>query len=176
MLDNTVIVIYGDHDAKLKQVEYKRFYESEYIDDLLIDNTKKYNEINDYTYEINRKVPFIIWSKDIVNTNYSGEFNEVMGMIDVMPTLGNMLGVHNDYALGHDMFSIKENVVVFPSGNWITNKIYYNTSKNDFYPLLMDTPIGQDYIDYYNKYAEDIIKVSNGIIVYDLIKTTREQY
>ena len=176
MLDNTVIVIYGDHDAKLKQVEYKRFYESEYIDDLLIDNTKKYNEINDYTYEINRKVPFIIWSKDIVNTNYSGEFNEVMGMIDVMPTLGNMLGVHNDYALGHDMFSIKENVVVFPSGNWITNKIYYNTSKNDFYPLLMDTPIGQDYIDYYNKYAEDIIKVSNGIIVYDLIKTTREEY
>ena len=175
-LDNTIVVIYGDHDAKLKQVEYKRFFESEYIDSCLIDNTKKINEINDYTYEINRKVPFIIWSKDIVNTEYSNEINEVMGMIDVMPTLGNMLGVHNDYALGHDMFSIDENVVVFPSGNWITNKIYYNTSKNDFYPLLMDTPIGQDYIDYYNKYAEDIIKVSNGIIVYDLIKTTQEEY
>ena len=176
LLDNTIVVIYGDHDAKLKQVEYQRFYESEYIDDVLIDNTKKYNEINDYTYEINRKVPFIIWSKDIVNTEYSKEITEVMGMIDVMPTLGNMLGVYNEYALGHDMFSINENIVVFPSGNWITNKIYYNTSKNDFYPLLMDTPIGQDYIDYYNKYAEDIIKVSNGIIVYDLIKTTQEEY
>ena len=176
LLDNTIVVIYGDHDAKLKQGEYQRFFESEYIDDLLIDNTKKVNEINDYTYEINRKVPFIIWSKDIINTDYSQEITEVMGMIDVMPTLGNMLGVHNDYALGHDMFSINENVVVFPSGNWITNKIYYNTSKNDFYPLMMDTPIGQDYIDYYNKYAEDIIKVSNGIIVYDLIKTTQEEY
>ncbi len=175
-LENTIVVLYGDHDAKLKQSEYKRFYESEYIDDVLIDDTKKINEINDYTYEINRKVPFIIWSKDIINTEYNQEIKEVMGMIDVMPTLGNMLGVHNDYALGHDIFSIDENVVVFPSGNWITNKIYYNTSKNDFYPLVMDTPIGQDYIDNYNKYAEDIIKVSNGIIVYDLIKTSNEEY
>lgn len=176
LLDNTVIVIYGDHDAKLKQAEYKRFFESEYIDDCLIDPTNKINEVNDYTYEINRKVPFIIWSKDIVNTEYSGKFDKVMGMIDVMPTLGNMLGVHNDYALGHDIFSVDDNVVVFPSGNWITNKIYYNTSKNDFYPLMMDTPIGQEYIDNYNKYAEDIIKVSNGIIVYDLIKNSQEGY
>ena len=176
MLDNTIVVLYGDHDAKLKQSEYKRFYESEYIDDVLIDPNKKYNEINDYTYEINRKVPFIIWSKDIINTEYNQEIDEIMGMIDVMPTLGNMLGVHNDYALGHDIFSTDENVVVFPSGNWITNKIYYNTSKNDFYPLIKDVPIGKDYIDNYNNYAEEIIKVSNGIIVYDLIKNTQEEY
>ena len=41
---------------------------------------------------------------------------------------------------------------------------------------MMNTPIGQDYIDNYNKYAEDIIKVSNGIIVYDLIKNSNEEY
>ena len=176
LLDNTIIVIYGDHDAKLKQSEYKRFYENEHIDEVLIDPSKKINDVNDYTYEINRNVPFIIWSKDIKDTKYSQTVDEVMGMIDVMPTLGNMLGVHNKYALGHDIFSVDENVVVFPSGNWITNKIYYNTSKNDFYPLMMDTPIGQEYIDNYNKYAEDIIKVSNGIIVYDLIKNSQEAY
>lgn len=176
MLDNTIVVLYGDHDAKLKQSEYKRFYESEYIDDVLIDPSKKFNEINDYTYEINRKVPFIIWSKDIIGTEYNQEVDEVMGMVDVMPTLGNMLDVHNEYALGHDIFSIDENVVVFPSGNWITNKIYYNTSKNDFYPLIKDVPIDKDYIDNYNNYAEEIIKVSNGIIVYDLIKNTQEEY
>lgn len=176
LLDNTVIVLYGDHDAKLKQSEYRRFYENEYIDDVLIDPSKKISEVNDYTYEINRKVPFIIWSKDIVGTNYSQEIDKVMGMIDVMPTLGNMLGVHNDYALGHDIFSIDENVVVFPSGNWITDKLYYNTSKNNQYPLKLDIPIGQDYIDYYNQYAEEIIKVSNGIIVFDLIKNSQTDY
>ena len=41
---------------------------------------------------------------------------------------------------------------------------------------MLDTPIGADYVDYYNKYAEDLIKVSNGIIVYDLIKATNEEY
>lgn len=176
MLDNTVIVIYGDHDAKLKQSEYKRFYENEHIDEVLIDPSKKINDVNDYTYEINRNVPFIIWSKDIKDTKYSQTVDEVMGMIDVMPTLGNMFGVYNEYALGHDIFSVSDNVVVFPSGNWITNKLYYNTSKGDQYPLLLDTPIGADYVDYYNKYAEDLIKVSNGIIVYDLIKATNEEY
>jgi len=176
MLDNTVVVIYGDHDAKLKQSEYVRFYENEHIDEVLIDPSKKINEVNDYTYEINRNVPFIIWSKDIKNTKYSRSVDEVMGMIDVMPTLGNMFGVYNEYALGHDIFSVDENVVVFPSGNWITNKLYYNTSKGDQYPLMLDTPIPDGYVDNYNKYAEDLIKVSNGIIVYDLIKTTNEEY
>lgn len=175
LLDNTVIVIYGDHDAKLKQSEYKRFYENENIDKVLIDPSKKLTEVNDYTYEINRNVPFIIWSKDIISTDYSKKIDKVMGMIDVMPTLGNMLGVHNDYALGHDIFSIDENVVVFPSGNWITNKMYYNASNNDYLPLDVDSPINDDYIENYNKYAEDIIKVSNGIITYDLIKRTNEK-
>lgn len=172
LLDDTVIVIYGDHDAKLKQSEYKRFYENENIDKVLIDPDKKLTEVNDYTYEINRNVPLIIWSKDIINTEYSQKIDKIMGMIDVMPTLGNMLGVHNKYALGHDIFSTDDNVVVFPDGNWITDKLYYNASKNDHLPLDLDTPISDDYIEYYNKYAEDIIKVSNGIITYDLIKTS----
>lgn len=35
-------------------------------------------------------------------------------MYDAMPTLGNMLGFSNKYALGHDIFNIKENnIVVF---------------------------------------------------------------
>ena len=31
-----------------------------------------------------------------------------MGMIDVLPTIGNMLGIYNKYALGHDIFEIKD--------------------------------------------------------------------
>ena len=49
-----------------------------------------------------------------------------MGMYDVMPTLGNMFGFYNKYALGHDIFNhLDDNVVVFPTGNWLTNKVYY---------------------------------------------------
>ena len=65
------------------------------------------------------------------------EITTVMGMYDVMPTLGNMLGIYNKYELGHDMFSLKtkDNIVVFPNGNWVTNKVYYNSQKEEYLAL-----------------------------------------
>lgn len=177
LLDNTVVVIYGDHDSKLKKSEFKKLYENEnnYIDKVLIDSSKKIEVVDDYTYEINRKVPFIIWTKDLNKTKYNKEVKEVMGMIDVMPTLGNMLGVKNKYALGHDIFSINENVVVFPSGNFITDKVYYNSSLGEYRQLDLNTSISTDYLENYSKYAEKIISISNGIITYDLIKKINEE-
>jgi len=170
LLEDTVIILYGDHDCKLKQSEFKKLYESEYYQKVLIDKNNTVGIIDDFTYEINRKVPFIIWSSDTANTKYSTEIKEVMGMIDVMPTIANMLGVKPKYALGNDMFNIDENVVVFPDGNWITNKLYYNGSKGTFRQLDLENSIDMEYVDRYNKYAEDLINVSNGIITYDLIK------
>lgn len=170
ILDNTIIVLYGDHDSKLKPSEFKKLYESEYYQDVLIDPEDTVGVIDDFTYEINREVPLIIWSKDIIGTKYNKEITEVMGMIDVMPTLSNMLGVSPKYNLGNDIFNVDENVVVFPSGNFITNKLYYNSSKELFRQLDLDASIEKDYIDYYSKYAENLINISNGIITYDLIK------
>ncbi len=170
LLDDTVIVIYGDHDAKLKQSELKKLYESEYYQDVLIDKENTVGIIDDFTYEINREVPFIIWTKDMTKTKRNREITKVMGMIDVMPTLANMLGVTPKYALGHDMFSVKNNVVVFPSGNWISNMLYYNSAKGKFRQLDLESSIDMDYIENYNEYAEKLINISNGIITYDLIK------
>ena len=174
LLDDTIVVIYGDHDAKLKTGEFERLYYNENIDSILIDPNKKIETIDDYTYELNRKVPFIIWSKDKLNTDYTGTFNKVMGMIDVSPTLGNMLGFYNQYALGVDIFSVDENVIVFPDGNWMTNKLYYNSSKKEYRQLEQDTSISIDYIDKYSSHAELLIDLSNGIIDYDLIKKVDE--
>ena len=169
LLDDTIIVIYGDHDSKLKQSEFKKLYESEYYESILIDPNDTVGIIDDFTYEINRKVPFIIWSNGIEDTKYNKEITEVMGMIDVMPTLANMLGVKPKYALGNDMFNIDDNVVIFPDGNWITNDLYYNGSKGTFRQLNLDAEIGMDYIEKYNEYSEKLINISNGIITYDLI-------
>ena len=174
MLDNTIIVLYGDHDAKLKRGEFEKLISSEYYDSILIDPTKRMDVVDDYTYELNRKVPFIIWSKDKLNTDYVGTFDKAMGMIDVSPTLENMLGTYNPYALGHDIFSVDENVIVFPSGNWMTNKLYYNSSKKEYRQLETDASISMDYINHYSDYAEEVINLSNGIIDYDLIRKVKE--
>lgn len=175
LLDDTIIVIYGDHDCKLKKSEFRKLYESEYIDEVLIDNSEKIDKIDDYTYELNRKVPFIIWSKDLSGTKYNQEVTQVMGMIDVMPTLGNMLGIKNKYALGNDIFSTEENVVVFPNGSFITDKLYYNSSLEEYRQLDLNTSIAKDYVEKYQKYADNLIAVSNSIITYDLIEKYEEE-
>lgn len=172
LLENTVLVIYGDHDAKLKKSEYNRFYNYDPETDTIRDSEDpEYKEIGFYQYELNRKVPFIIWTKD---HKYQEEITEVMGMYDVLPTLGNMFGFKNPYALGHDIFSVDENVVVFPDGNWLTNKLYYNAQKGESLSLQAEEPVNIDYVNHYNEYAENIISVSDSIIIYDLIKKTSE--
>ena len=174
LLENTIIVLYGDHDCKLKQSEFRKLYNNEHYKEVLIDPENTVGTIDDFTYEINRKVPFIIWSKDILDTKYAKETTEVMGMIDMMPTLANMVGIKPKYALGNDIFSLDENIVVFPSGNWITNKMYYNSGKGTFRQLDLDASIDVDYIEKNNAYANNLIDISNGIITYDFIKAYEE--
>lgn len=176
LLENTVLVIYGDHDSKLKKSEYRRFYN--YVPEtnsLLDKNDPNYVDVDYYSYELNREVPFIIWTKD---RKFNLEVTEVMGMYDIMPTLGNMLGIKNEYAIGTDMFSLKEgeeNVVVFPDGNWLTNKMYYSQSKNEGKLLNPDDTVSIDYINKYTEKANKAIEISDSIIVFDLIKKTKEQ-
>lgn len=184
LLDNTVIVIYGDHDSKLKKSEFNRYYNYDYENDKIKSkDDPDYIKVDEYFYEINRSVPFIIWSKDLADGSLSHlkqENETVMGMIDCMPTLGNMFGFVNKYALGHDMFSVEDNVVVFPTSNWMTNKIYYNSAKSASIRIninketQIDEELKDDYINYYSEYANTVIETSNDIIVYDLIKRVGE--
>ncbi len=175
LLDNTVLIIYGDHDNKQKTKYYNRYYNYDYENDrVLKEGDEGYKNVDYYFYELNRSVPFIIWTKDMKGTKYNQEITKVMGMIDVQPTLGNMFGFYNKYALGHDIFNIEENVVVFPSGNWLTDKLYYNSAKEEFRQIDSNSSIPNEYIDYYKKYSEKIIEVSNNIITYDLIKKVGE--
>lgn len=172
LLENTVVVIYGDHDAKIKKSEYRRFYN--YIpetDSLRDEDDPEYVDVDTYSYELNRKVPFIIWTKD---KKYTKEVTEVMGMVDVLPTLGNMFGFKSPYQLGHDIFSTENNIVVFPSGNWLTNNMYYNAQKEESKLLKEDALVSVDEINQNNLYAEKILNISNSIIVYDMIKKTNK--
>jgi len=102
------------------------------------------------------------------------KIDKVMGMYDVLPTLGNMLGIYSPYALGHDVFSIDENFVVFPNGNWITDKMYYDSQSDEGILLDENAVISADYIEKYTTRAEKEVEVSNDIIVHDLIKKTKE--
>lgn len=175
LLEDTVLVIYGDHDARIARKEYNLLnnYDKE-KDGLLDDDDPNYVEYDSYQYELGRKVPFIIWTKDMKGSKLNKEVKNVMGMYDAMPTLGNMLGFYNEYALGHDIFNIKENnIVVFPNGNWVTNKVYYNSQKGEYLSLVNEA-INEEEIKSNNAYATALLDVSNDIIVFDLLKPQEE--
>ena len=176
LLDNTIIVLYGDHDARLPRADYNKLYNYNMeTHEFLSEDDPNYKEYDSFQYEIGRRVPFIIWSKDMEGTKLNQEVTNVMGMYDVMPTLGNMLGFNNKYALGHDIFNIKDNnLVVFPNGNWVTNKMYYNSQK-EAYLSLSDEPITEEEINKNSEYANKLLDVSNDIIVFDLLNENKNK-
>lgn len=168
LLEDTVLVIYGDHDARLSYNDFNLLYNYDPITDKVkTEEDEGYIPYNKYTYELDRKVPFIIWTKD---QEYNIEVTTPMGMIDALPTLGNMIGIHSDYQLGTDIFSIEDNdnTVTFIDGSFLTSKIYYNAPKGEIYSISNE-PITEDYIKERTTYSSDLIEVSNDIISYDLI-------
>ena len=169
LLDNTVIVIYGDHDARISKKNYEYMYNYDPVtDSILKSNDNRYVEFNDYDYEISKNVPLIIWSKDLEEAKI---INTPMGMIDVLPTLGNMLNIYNNYSLGNDIMNItdNENVVVFKDGSYLTNKIYYSARNNEAYTISTGV-ISEDYISKNSEYANKILDISDKIISYNLLK------
>ncbi len=167
IMDNTVFVFYGDHDAKLSRSEFNYYYNFDFETGKIKDDSDPtYINYDYYANELNKKTPLIIWTKD---KKVKKEIKYYMGMIDVLPTLGNMLGIKSEYALGHDIFETKwNNIIPFPNGNFLTKKVYYNNNKEEYKPLT-DDPIDEEYIKECKEYTENIIKISNNIIVYDLI-------
>ena len=176
LLDNSIVVLYGDHDARLSKKDYARLYNYNFETNEFIDeDDENYKDYESYQYELGRKVPFIIWSKDMESKGINKEITNVMGMYDVMPTLGNMLGFTNKYALGHDIFEIGENnIVVFPNGNWLTNKMYYNSQKAE-YLSLSEQVITEEEIINNSNYANKLLDVSNNMIVFNLLKEDPEE-
>ena len=170
LLDNTVIVIYGDHDARISKKSYNLMYNYDpYTDSILGKEDEGYRDYNEYEYRLDKKVPFIIWTK---NKKISKQITTTTGMIDAAPILENLFGVsRNQYQLGHDILgtNAQDNTVVFVDGSYVTNKIYYNGQSSEIYSIGGDA-VDEEYIHVNEKYANDLIDVSNDIITYDLIK------
>ena len=176
LLDNTVFVLYGDHDARLPRKDYNRLYNyDKENNDILDEEDPNYKEYDLYQYELGRKVPFIIWTKGMKGTKLNQEITNSMGMYDVQPTLGNMFGFYNKYSLGHDIFNIRDNnIVVFPNGNWLTNKLYYNSQK-EAYLSLTDGEITEEEISNNSEYTNKLLDISNNIIVFNLFNEKSEE-
>ena len=177
--NNTLFMLYGDHAAQIGRKQFSHFVN--FNPETGLDYTQddpNYIDFDQTEFEIYKKVPFILWTPN--GRLETGKISYPMGMIDVLPTVSNMLGLKPTYALGNDIFNIKNNnTIVFPNGNFITDKVYYYSSKGTYKLLKEDkktsTTFDIDYITNKIQYTEDILQISNDIIVYDLLKEQKER-
>lgn len=169
LLDNAVIVLYGDHHAKISKADYEKFYNyNEELDEYYTKDDPEYVKIDTVFSKELKKTPFIIWAKD---QNFNQEIEIPMGMVDALPTLSNMLGIFNPYQLGKDMLSAENNTVIFPDGDWINEDVYYSADSSELYSLETKEIIeDKEELVVVSEVVEDRILLSNNIIQNNLIK------
>ena len=130
-LDNTIIIIFGDH--------YPYGLEStEAIDEIIgQSNYEKY------------KVPFIIYDP---STDYECVISKLGSTFDIYPTICNLFGLDssNYFVAGNDLFSDEEGIVPFMDRSILSKDFFFDSSLNSM-TVLSDDYTENSELEYINK-------------------------
>ena len=180
MLDNAAILLYGDHHAKISTSDYEKIYNHVPETGETLEKTDPdYMKINKAYLKQVRKTPLVLWTKD---GSLARKVEEPIGMIDVLPTLSNMLDIYNPYALGSDIFNVEGNKIMFPDGSFLDKDVYFSSSNSEFYDMEtneeqeieeLSLKLNRNFEEEITE-IEDRLELSSNIIVNDLIKHYRE--
>lgn len=112
ILDDTVIVLYGDH--------YPYGISKSHLNKVL-----DYNASTDLNAE---RVPLVIYNSEVE----AKAFSQYTSYMNLLPTLANLFNLDYDprYYMGTDMFSDDyQSLTVFADGSWKNEHAFYNASK-----------------------------------------------
>lgn len=142
ILDDTVIVIFGDH------------YPYGLSD-------KQYQSIADYDISVNHEVdrtPFIIYN----SATEPEKIEKYTSPMDYAPTLLNLFGIEYDprYYFGNDVFSEYTDFVAFSDNSWQNSRGYYSAPLGVFLPSSDDDVLSDDEIIAINKEIHDLKNMS----------------
>ena len=152
-LDDTVIILYGDHHPLKMDVE--NFAEYSYGDN---DRSTIYGQ---------SRTPFIIYNSTITANTYS----KPMSTVDITPTIANLFDLNYDPRLyiGSDYFSENEKIVYFADGSWLNSDGYYNASKSQF-ESFTDAEIDIDALSSINTTIKNRFSISKLIYKTDYFR------
>lgn len=120
MLDNSILILYGDHYAIPKD-RINQLYDFKGIQ----------NPTDLDWYEL-QKVPMLVhFPKD----QYAGTNHSYTGQIDIYPTIANMFNLPKKYMLGHDLFNTKNETVMFRNGSFTDGNTFYVSWTNTYYDV-----------------------------------------
>ncbi|MDO0821915.1 LTA synthase family protein [Desulfosporosinus nitroreducens] len=106
LLENTAIVLYGDHTGVHK------FYD---------DEIKQLQDPESWWLEGYNQIPLLIYAKEI----FGEEIETIGGQIDIMPTLAYLMGVdrkeYEGTAMGRNLLNTNKNFTVLSNGQVVGN-------------------------------------------------------
>ncbi len=148
-LENTVIVISGDHypyGLTLDEINELSTFERD-------DKFEKY------------RAPLLIWSGSMTE---SVKVDKIGSSLDILPTVLNLFGIEFDSRLlmGRDILSDAEPLVIFSDRSFITDKGKYNSVLDTFIPNE-DAEIEEGYIEKINKIIYNKYQMSKLILEND---------
>lgn len=153
LYDNSVIVIYGDHHAVLKDQK-----------DML--NSLVDVEMNEYNWTKLHKTPCFIHFPGMKET---GVNSTICGEIDLLPTIANLMGFEAPNALGKDILNTKKGYAVLRDSSVITDEFIYAGSEGNVYNRDGKLVNKADYEDEILKYQKDL-QISDIILNKNALK------
>ena len=156
ILNDTIIVMYGDH--------YPYGLRKSTIKNIIT------YDLDDYEVE---RVPFVIYNP----TMEPKTFSEYTSYINILPTLANLSGLEYDprFYMGTDLLSKDyESLVVFADGSWKNERAYYNAA-NGRVKNYTDNPYSSDEIKGINEKVSYQMKMSSLAIKNNYFKYLEEE-
>jgi phosphoglycerol transferase MdoB-like AlkP superfamily enzyme len=155
LYNNTVIAIYGDHEA----------IKPENLDELR--NSYSLPDSNDLASLEMKNIPLII---HLPHDQGKGTMLTAGGQVDLMPTLANLMGFKANYMLGRDLFNTKTGFAIFRDGSVTDGKTIYNIKDKQYYDYINgEKTSGKDLIRTVDRVSPDL-NISDKIVENNLIK------
>jgi lipoteichoic acid synthase len=137
VLDNSVLVIYGDHTG------IHKYYE---------DEVAKMTYREDWWKDNNWRIPLIIYEKNTTGE----EIKTIGGQVDLLPTLVSLMGVNGEKyegtAMGRNLLNTNKNFTVLASGEYIGEKNSESDEQHSVKGIeLADKIIRSNYFKNYRK-------------------------
>jgi len=145
--DNSLVVIYGDHQGVTKQECAAMF---EYLD-------IGYSECEWIKLQ---KVPLIIHYPGLENGSV---YSNIGGEVDIFPTIANLMGFTPKYAIGKDLINTNESYAILRNGSIVSNEFIYISNEQALYDYNTGDPLP------INNYVKKINALINELCVSDII-------
>lgn len=157
-LDDTVIVMFGDH--------YPYGLDTSQIQKMVSFDVNENKEIE--------RTPFIIYNSSLTPT----KIEKYSSYIDFLPTLVNLFDLDYDprFYMGRDLFDESSlNITVFTDGSWQSELGFYDASKSIMNYKDETMTYAEEEILNINKIILDKINISNKIIELDYYKYLKDK-